>query len=149
MEYRILTGVKPPLFRSTFCFSPRRKGRRKIDHPRGSRKACLFFRKAVTSTFSQLSCSLQLKPLSKQVLPLARMRGLPSQVKGAGLRTLSRMGSWVQIPPPAPICWYSLKSEDSYLVAEVRFSRNLLAFLRTSIARLFCLLLCHSRILNL
>ncbi len=29
-------------------------------------------------------------------------RGLPSQVKGAGLRTLSRRGSWVQIPPPAP-----------------------------------------------
>ena len=31
-------------------------------------------------------------------------RGLPSQVKGAGLRTLSRRGSWVQIPPPAPFC---------------------------------------------
>ena len=28
---------------------------------------------------------------------------LPSQVKGAGLRTLSRRGSWVRIPPPAPI----------------------------------------------
>ena len=28
-------------------------------------------------------------------------RGLPSQVKGARLRTLSRRGSWVQIPPPA------------------------------------------------
>jgi len=27
---------------------------------------------------------------------------LPSQVKGAGLRRLSRRGSWVQIPPPAP-----------------------------------------------
>ena len=27
---------------------------------------------------------------------------LPSQVKGAGLRTLSRRGSWVRIPPPAP-----------------------------------------------
>ena len=29
-------------------------------------------------------------------------RGLPSQVKGAGLRLLSRRGSWVRIPPPAP-----------------------------------------------
>src|SRR5713226_6412479 len=35
-------------------------------------------------------------------LSLARTRGLPRQVKGAGLRTLSRRGSWVQIPPPAP-----------------------------------------------
>jgi hypothetical protein len=31
-----------------------------------------------------------------------KMRGSPSQVKGAGLRTLSRRGSWVRIPPPAP-----------------------------------------------
>ncbi len=29
-------------------------------------------------------------------------RGLPSQVKGAALRRLSRRGSWVRIPPPAP-----------------------------------------------
>ena len=29
------------------------------------------------------------------------MRELPSLVKGAGLRTLSLRGSWVQIPPPA------------------------------------------------
>jgi hypothetical protein len=29
-------------------------------------------------------------------------RGSPSQVKGAGLRTLSHRGSWVRIPPPAP-----------------------------------------------
>ena len=28
---------------------------------------------------------------------------MPSQVKGAALRRLSRRGSWVQIPPPAPI----------------------------------------------
>ena len=33
------------------------------------------------------------------------LRGLPSQVKGAGLRTLSRRGSWVQIPPPAPVAY--------------------------------------------
>ena len=31
------------------------------------------------------------------------MRGLPSQVKGAALRRLSRRGSWVRIPPPAPL----------------------------------------------
>ena len=29
-------------------------------------------------------------------------RGSPSQVKGAGFRSLSRRGSWVRIPPPAP-----------------------------------------------
>src|SRR6266581_9092326 len=85
----------------------------------------------------------------KSALFLSLARGLPRQVKGAGLRTLSRRGSWVQIPPPAPICWYSLKSEDSYLVAEGRFSRKSLAFLRTSLARLFCQLLCFRRILNL
>ena len=28
-------------------------------------------------------------------------RGSPSQVKGAGFRSLSRRGSWVRIPPPA------------------------------------------------
>src|SRR5438552_776139 len=44
----------------------------------------------------------QLKPLSNQIRSLAFTRGLPRQVKGAGLRTLSRRGSWVQIPPPAP-----------------------------------------------
>src|SRR2546426_8364516 len=37
----------------------------------------------------------------KRILSFARARGLPRQVKGAGLRTLSRRGSWVQIPPPA------------------------------------------------
>jgi hypothetical protein len=46
--------------------------------------------------------SRQLKPLSNQICSLAFKRGLPRQVKGAGLRTLSRRGSWVQIPPPAP-----------------------------------------------
>jgi hypothetical protein len=45
----------------------------------------------------------QLKPLSNQIRSLAFTRGLPRQVKGAGLRTLSRRGSWVQIPPPAPV----------------------------------------------
>ena len=45
----------------------------------------------------------QLKPLSNQIRSLAFTRGLPRQVKGAGLRTLSRRGSWVQIPPPALI----------------------------------------------
>jgi hypothetical protein len=32
-----------------------------------------------------------------------KMRGLPSMVKGVGLRLLSCRGSWVQIPPPAPL----------------------------------------------
>src|SRR2546425_9539194 len=43
----------------------------------------------------------------KRILSFARARGLPRQVKGAGLRTLSRRGSWVQIPPPAPH-WFIL-----------------------------------------
>ena len=30
------------------------------------------------------------------------MRGFPSLVKGAGLRTPWRRPAWVQIPPPAP-----------------------------------------------
>ena len=30
------------------------------------------------------------------------LRGSPSMAKGVGLRLLSRRGSWVQIPPPAP-----------------------------------------------
>ena len=37
------------------------------------------------------------------MLIISNKRGLPSQVKGAGLRRLSRRGSWVQIPPPAPV----------------------------------------------
>jgi hypothetical protein len=44
-----------------------------------------------------------LKALSDEFKNPSKKRGLPSQVKGAGLRTLSRRGSWVQIPPPAPI----------------------------------------------
>ena len=35
-------------------------------------------------------------------LALSHARELPSHVKGAGLRFLSRRGSWVRIPPPAP-----------------------------------------------
>jgi hypothetical protein len=30
-------------------------------------------------------------------------QGSPSMVKGVGFRSLSFRGSWVQIPPPAPI----------------------------------------------
>ena len=31
------------------------------------------------------------------------VRGSPSQVKGVGFRSLSCRGSWVRIPPPAPL----------------------------------------------
>src|SRR5438552_9610007 len=51
----------------------------------------------------------------------------------------SKLGS--KSHPPHQFRWRSLKSEDSYLVAEVRFSRKSFAFLRTSLARLFCPLL--------
>ena len=34
---------------------------------------------------------------------LPHLRGLPSQVKGAGFRVQSRRCSWVRIPSPAPI----------------------------------------------
>ena len=52
-------------------------------------------------------------------------RGLPSQVKGAGLRTLSRRGSWVQIPPPAPTTNpESAVLEFSFLDEEGRIQRS-------------------------
>ena len=46
---------------------------------------------------SKLAENFKLQSLNS----LNKAQGLPSQVKGAGLRTLSRRGSWVQIPPPA------------------------------------------------
>ena len=36
-------------------------------------------------------------------IALPQVRGFPSQVKGAGLRSPWRRPAWVQIPPPAPI----------------------------------------------
>ena len=60
----------------------------------------------------------QLKPLSNQIRSLAFTRGLPRQVKGAGLRTLSRRGSWVQIPPPAPIYRYKMKTNIQCLKSQ-------------------------------
>jgi hypothetical protein len=33
-------------------------------------------------------------------------QGSPSMVKGAGFRSLSFRGSWVQIPPPAPFAYF-------------------------------------------
>ena len=35
--------------------------------------------------------------------PVGQSAGVAEVVKGAGLKIRSRMGSWVRIPPPAPI----------------------------------------------
>jgi len=42
-----------------------------------------------------------LSNFTKEEAGVANTTGWPSQVNGAGLRLLSRRGSWVQIPPPA------------------------------------------------
>jgi hypothetical protein len=52
---------------------------------------------------SSCTTGVRFKALSNEVPHPVNQRGLPRQVKGAGLRTLSRRGSWVQIPPPAPL----------------------------------------------
>ena len=51
--------------------------------------------------FGQRGRSATQRLYQSRMFPVVFERGLPSQVKGAGLRTLSRRGSWVQIPPPA------------------------------------------------
>ena len=45
------------------------------------------------------------------------MQGSPSMVKGVGFRSLSFRGSWVQIPPPAPLRlkWKSMNKKMKLL----------------------------------
>ena len=56
--------------------------------------------------------------ITKDNLITARLfvQGSPSMVKGVGFRSLSFRGSWVQIPPPAPVRNNgTLKMPNAYL----------------------------------
>ena len=46
-------------------------------------------------------------------------------VKGVGLRRLSHRGSWVQIPPPAPVTDYVLGVLPQGYIVEADLSANL------------------------
>ncbi len=67
------------------------------------RSPCLFLRMiGQAASLTQLEGAGNSSLYQTRFFLSLRLRGLPRQVKGAGLRTLSRRGSWVQIPPPAP-----------------------------------------------
>ena len=63
------------------------------------------FPMCLRSCVPQLNFTVTQKCLIQVLVLCGCKRGSPSQVKGAGLRTLSRRRSWVRIPPPAPI-WH-------------------------------------------
>lgn len=70
-------------------------------------------------------------PHNLKTAPQAKRRS-PSMAKGVGLRLLSRRGSWVQIPPSAPIYPYNGISPNQLLFVLTLFQNGILRALTLS-----------------